>query len=68
MLARVANSRRTQDVDLSAPSRGDLDSAQAALEELVGRDLGDHLRFELGRRRSDGGAIRRISQDSCCEG
>ena len=53
MLARVPHTRATRDVDL-AVSSGDLDEAQAALERAAGRDLDDHLRFELTGARDTG--------------
>jgi len=53
MLARVPHTRATKDVDL-AVSSGDLDEAQAALERAAGRDLDDHLRFELTGARDTG--------------
>ncbi|MEA5457311.1 nucleotidyl transferase AbiEii/AbiGii toxin family protein [Sinomonas sp. JGH33] len=45
MLARVADSRSTKDLDLSAP--GELDTAMRDLADRVSADLGDHIRFEL---------------------
>lgn len=46
MLARVPHTRATKDVDLAAWI-GHLDEAQTALERAVGRQLDDHLRFDL---------------------
>jgi hypothetical protein len=53
MLARVARSRATNDVDLSAPY-GSLDDAVDALTRCAQRDLGDHLTFELTTSRVTG--------------
>lgn len=47
MLARVARSRATRDLDLASTSAADLDAAQDALERVASRDLGDHLHFQL---------------------
>jgi len=54
MLARVPRSRATQDLDLAATGSRDLDDAQAALEQAAGRDLGDHVRFQLTSVRETG--------------
>lgn len=53
MLARVPRARSTTDVDLAA-SNADLDQAVESLQQLVGRNLGDHLRFDLVRVRPTG--------------
>lgn len=47
MLARVPRSRSTTDIDLAALTPTDLDEAVADLARIAGRDLGDHLRFQL---------------------
>lgn len=49
MLARVAQARSTQDIDLSARHAVDLDSAIKALQSAAARNLDDHVRFTLTR-------------------
>ena len=49
MLARVARSRTTKDVDLAAQHAADLGEAERTLSALVAVDLGDHLSFRLIR-------------------
>lgn len=53
LLARVPDTRRTQDVDLASTS-ATLDEAVDDLERRVDTDLGDHLRFTLAGQRSTG--------------
>lgn len=53
MLARVPRTRATKDLDL-ASTADDLDAAINALENLAGRDLGDHLTFSLAGTRPTG--------------
>lgn len=54
MLARVARSRSTKDVDLAVTTITDPDEAITDLARLAARDLGDHLRFQLVNTRSTG--------------
>lgn len=68
ILARVSSSRATHDIDLAVDGGSSLDDAVAALREIAGRDLGDHLRFVLSREKATGGggnqpdvAIRRLT-------
>lgn len=49
MLARVARSRSTKDIDLASGTAADLAEAERALIALVAVDLGDHLSFRLIR-------------------
>ncbi len=49
MLARVARSRTTKDMDLAAQHTTDMAEAEQALVDLVAVDLGDHLTFRLIR-------------------
>lgn len=53
VLARVADARATNDVDLLR-RLGDLDEAYTQLIEATQRDLGDYFRFEPTRRTSAG--------------
>lgn len=46
MLSRVPGTRTTKDIDV-ATSVGDIDEAERALTDLVARDIGDHLTFDL---------------------
>lgn len=48
MLARTVQARSTRDVDLVAT--GEIEDAVAQLEQLVDREFGDHLRFQLVKR------------------
>ena len=54
MLARVARSRATRDLDLASTAAADLDAAQHALELVASRDLGDHVRFRLASVKETG--------------
>ncbi len=55
MLARVSRARATKDVDLAATGElDDLDRAQDELQQLVGHDLGDHIRFTIASSRPTG--------------
>lgn len=49
MLARVARSRSTKDIDLASETAAGLADAERALTALVQADLGDHLTFRLVR-------------------
>lgn len=46
MLSRVPGTRTTKDIDV-ATSVGDIDEAERSLTDLVARDIGDHLTFDL---------------------
>lgn len=53
LLARIPDSRRTQDLDL-APSDAALDDAIADLRERARQDLGDHITFEIATVKGTG--------------